>query len=574
MKRWLYCSLILAMMLATCGVSPLRADDDKRRERVLYNAKIFTGEPQHPYAEAIAIRGDKIVAVGTRSEASFAVEADAESIDLQGKMLLPGFIDSHIHAVHGGVSLITADVTDKMGSVSELVAFAADAKKSGKGMRGDLLYIGGLPLAFWSKTEDLNAHFNSGPYANQPVYLSGMDGHTGWANHALLQRAGITKEFIASLSEAERPYYGIGANSEPNGFAVDLGNDKIQTVVPEITKEQIIEAGRAAVHYLHSLGITSWLDAIADTRTLTAYRYLSEHGELTAHVAAMALVNPRNDPIQELAAAQKLRKDFSGLPNLTIPGIKVFADGVAEIPSQTAALTKPYNNTGKSGFLLFDPAAFAALVTAADKQGLIVHVHALGDRAVKETLNGIAAARKANGNSGLPHTLTHVQIADPEDIPRFHELGAIAALQLFWATAEPDSVDLLKPYIAPELYRWQYPARSLLDNLATISGASDWPVSTPNVFFAIYQAETRKGPEGVLDASQRVPREAMLYAYTINSARALNQQDTVGSLAPGKQADFIIVDRDVLTVPVEEFRETKVLQTVVAGKTVYQSRLP
>jgi predicted amidohydrolase YtcJ len=572
MKRWLYGMLFVAVTLASCFVSPLRAGDNNRHERVLYNAKIFTGDSQHPYAEAIAIRGDKIVAVGTRAEASSAVEADAESIDLQGKTLLPGFIDSHIHAVHGGVSLITADVTGKASSISELIAFAAEAKKSGKGMRGDLLYIGGLPLAFWSKTDDLNAQFNSGPYANEPVYLSGMDGHTGWANRALLQRAGITKEFIAKLPETERPYYGIGAGNQPNGFAVDLGNEKIETAVPEIPKEQIIEAGRAAVHYLHSLGITSWLDGIADSRTLTAYRYLAEHGELTAHVEAMALVNPRNDPTQELAAVQKLRRDFSGLPNLTIPGIKVFADGVAEFPSQTAAMTRPYKNTGKSGDLLFDPAVFAVLATAADKQGLIVHVHALGDRAVKETLNGIAAARKANGNSGLPHTLTHVQFADPEDIPRFHELGAIAALQLFWATAEPDSVELLKPYVAPELYPWQYPARSLLDNLATISGASDWPVSTPNVFFAIYQAETRKGPEGVLDATQRVPREAMLYAYTINSARAMNQQDAIGSLAPGKQADYIILDRDILTVPVDDFRETKVLQTVVAGQTVYQAQ--
>jgi predicted amidohydrolase YtcJ len=566
--------LILAVTLVSCFVSPLRAADDNRRERVLYNAKIFTGDSQHPYAEAIGIRGDKIVAVGTRAEASAAVEADAESIDLQGKTLLPGFIDSHIHAVHGGVSLITADVTGKVDSVSELVAFAADAKKSGKGMRGDLLYIGGLPLAFWSKIDELNAQFNSGPYANQPVYLSGMDGHTGWANRALLQRAGVTREFIAGLSQAERPYYGIGAGNQPNGFAVDLGNEKIEAAIPEIPKEQIIEAGRAAIHYLHSLGITSWLDGIADTRTLTAYRYLAEHGELTAHVEAMALVNPRNDPTHELAAVQKLRGDYSGLPNLTIPGIKVFADGVAEFPSQTAALTRPYKNTGKSGDLLFDPAAFAVLATAADKQGLIVHVHALGDRAVKETLNGIAAARKANGNSGLPHTLTHVQFADPEDIPRFHQLGAIAALQLFWATAEPDTIEILKPYVAPELYPWQYPARSLLDNSATISGASDWPVSTPNVFFAIYQAETRKGPEGVLDATQRVPREAMLYAYTINSARAMNQQDAIGSLAPGKQADYIILDRDILTVPVEDFRETQVLQTVVAGQTVYQAHLP
>jgi predicted amidohydrolase YtcJ len=254
-----------------------------------------------------------------------------------------------------------------------------------------------------------------------------------------------------------------------------------------------------------------------------------------------------------------------------MPGIKVFADGVVEYPSQTAALTRPYRNTGKSGELLFDPAQFAVLVTAADKQGLIVHIHALGDLAVKESLNAIQAARKANGNSGLPHTLTHVQLADPEDFIRFRQLGVIAALQLLWAEASGDTIELMKPYLDPAVYQWQYPARSMLDAGATISGASDWPVSSPNVFWAIYQAETRKGPEGVLDPEQRMPRAAMLYAYTRNSARALNQLDRIGTIAPGKQADLVLVDRDVTTVPIEELKDTKVLWTMFGGKVVWDS---
>jgi len=229
-------------------------------------------------------------------------------------------------------------------------------------------------------------------------------------------------------------------------------------------------------------------------------------------------------------------------------------------------------------FLLAQPILFirhettrpAELVIAADKQGLIVHVHALGDLAVKEALNGIEKARKANGNSGLPHTLTHVQFADPQDFSRFRELGVVAALQLLWASAGEDTIGLVKPHLDPSLYEWQYPARSLLDNGAVISGASDWPVSSANVFQAIYQAETRKGPQGVLDPSQRMPREAMLYAYTRNSARAMNQQNVIGSLAPGKEADLVLLDRDVLTVSPEELRDTKVIWTMVGGKTVYR----
>jgi serine/threonine protein kinase/Tol biopolymer transport system component len=165
-----------------------------------------------------------------------------------------------------------------------------------------------------------------------------------------------------------------------------------------------------------------------------------------------------------------------------------------------------------------------------------------------------------------------LQLIRPEDIPRFHELGVIASFQLYWATAETDTIELVKPYIDPALYEWQYPARSVLDEGGIIAGASDWPVSTANVFRAIYQAETRKGSAGILDARQRVPREAMLYAYTQNAARALGEQDRIGSIAPGKQADFALLDRDVLTATAEEVRDTKVLWTIAGGKTVYGTK--
>ncbi len=562
----------LITLAVFCFASVSWAQGTDKTERVLFNAKVFTGVPDHPYADAVAIRGDKIVAVGSLAEVVPAIDKNAARVDLQGKFLLPGLIDSHIHAIDGGVALVSADVGNEMPSMDALAAFAADAKKSGKGIRGDVLYIGGMPLVYWSKTDELNARFSSGAYADVPVFLGGMDGHTGWANRTLLRRAAITKDFLSHLSPAERAYYGIGPTGDPNGFAVDAGLDKIEAVIPPATKERYLEGGRAAVQYLHSLGITAWLDAMAEPPILATYRSLAERGELTAHVVALPVVNPRNDPAKELEAVQKIRQEYANLPNLTLPGIKVFADGVMEYPSQTAAMTKPYRNSGKAGDLLFDPARFAELAIAADKQGLIVHVHALGDRAVKETLNGIEAARKANGNNGLPHTLTHVQVADPEDFARFRQLGVIAALQLLWAAAEPDTIELLKPYLDPELYRWQYPARSLLDAGTIISGASDWPVSSPNVFAAIYQAETRKGPEGVLDAAQCMPREAMLYAYTRNSARALNQQDKIGSLAPGMQADLVLVDRDLLTVPPEELKDTKVLWTMVGGITVYRAQ--
>jgi predicted amidohydrolase YtcJ len=549
------------------------AGDDRAVERIFYNGKIFTGDPEHPYAEAIMIRGDKIVAVGNSTDIGRTAERNAEKIDLHGRTLLPGLIDSHVHATYGGLTLNSADVGDSVHTIAELTTFVAEAKKSGKAVQGDILVVSGIPLAMWSKTDELNARFSAGVYENQPIFLHGMDGHTCWANRALRLRAGVTKDFVSRLSEADRKYYGVGADLEPNGFAVDKGLEKIEAVLPKPSREQLLEAGRSAVRYLHSFGITSWLDPAVDEPILTAYRELSKRGELTAHVAALPVVElKKGDNTDPLIQVQALREKFGDVRDLTIPGIKVFADGVVEYPSQSAAMSSPYKNTGLNGDLLFDPTQFAKLVIDADKQGLLVHVHAIGDKAVTEALNGMEAARKVNGNSRIPHTITHLQFVVPKDIPRFKELGVIAAFQLFWASAEPDTIELVKPYIDPEVYAWQYPARSIVDTGGIISGASDWPVSTPNVFFAIYQAETRKGPEGVLNADECMPREAMLFAYTRNSAIAMRQLDKIGSIAPGKQADLVLVDRDVLTVSPDEVRNTQVLWTMEDGRMVYEAK--
>jgi hypothetical protein len=561
--------LLAAIFFSVLAVSALWAQGSAA-ERIFFHAKVFTGDPENPYAEAVAIRGDKIIAVGSLAEVLKSASADAERIDLQGKSLFPGFIDSHSHSIDGGLGLIGADASEKVHTLKDLAPFVEGAKKSGRGMRGDVLEIQGLPLEFWSHTDVLNAQFSAGAYEKQSVLLRGMDGHTAWANRALLQRAGITADFLKKLSVGERSYYGANKDMQPNGFLVDAGTEKVEPLLPPPTADKLLAAGRAALQYNYSLGITAWLDPLASDDVLQAYKLLADHGELVSQIVAFPQVFAK-DPAAELARVQKTRELYKDVPNLHVTGIKVFADGVVEYPSQTAHLTKPYKNTGRNGDLLFDPKKFAELCIAADKQGLIIHVHALGDGAVKEALDGIAAARQANGNSGLPHTLTHEQFVRPEDFPRFRELGVISALQLLWAEASPDTIEIVKPYLDPEVYKWQYPARSVLDNGGIISGASDWPVSSANVFWGIYQAETRKGSEGVLDPSQDMPREAMFYAYTRNSARAMNL-DSIGTIAPGKRADLILLDRDVLTISPDEMRETKVLWTLVAGKTVYRAK--
>ena len=450
------------------------------------------------------------------------------------------------------------------------MAFVAEAKNSGVGMNGDILEIYGLPLEFWSHTDTLNEKFSTGAYDKQPIFLRGMDGHTGWANRALRERAGITATYLKQLSPDLRSYYGSGREFEPNGFLVDAGMEKVLALIPKPDDTRLLAAARAALQYNYSLGITAWLDPLADPDVLKAYKALADHGEFLSEIGAFPRVFAK-DPPAELADVEQIRETYKNIPHLHVSGIKIFADGVVEFPSQTADLRKPYKNTGRNGDLLFDPQKFRELCINADKRGLIIHVHAIGDGAVKAALDGISAARTANGNSGLPHTLTHEQFVDPADFPRFRQLGVLSALQLLWAEASPDTIELVKPYLDPDIYQWQYPARSILDNGGIISGASDWPVSSANVFWGIYQAETRKGSEGILDASQDMPRLAMFYAYTRNSARAMNLQDEIGSIAPGKRADLILIDRDVLTVAPEQMRDAKILWTMVAGKTVYRA---
>jgi predicted amidohydrolase YtcJ len=566
-----------AILLAVFAIVPLGSALDAQAPapvRLLVNAKIFTGDPAHPYAEAVALRGDTILAVGNRPQVEAAAGPNPEILDLGGKTLLPGFIDSHNHAVDGGLLLISASSPEDLTSVDELVKIAAQAKADGRGMYGDVLNVVSIPLNIWSKNDELNARFNTGQFSDQPVFLQGMDYHTGWANLALRKKAGLDDAYLKTLTPTQLAYYGYDPKTlVPNGFAVDEGLHIIEKQVPTADAAKMLRAAHAAVESLHSLGITSWVDPAASPAILAAYRDLAKEGGLTAHVAAFPVVVVNDpDPAKLLAQPLALKQEFDSVPGLTIAGVKVFADGVAEFPSQTAAMDKPYAITGKTGQLLFDPQNFAPFCIAADKAGLIIHIHAIGDRAVTESLNGIEAARKANGPSGLPHTITHLQFVKSSDIARFQQLDVLAAYQLYWAIAGSDTIDILKPYVDPAIYQWQYPARSMLQAGTTITGASDWPVSTANPFLAIYNAETRKGPAGVLDATQDMPRLAMLYAYTINAARALNLQSKIGSIEPGKAADLTLVDRDILTVSPEEMRDTKVLWTMVAGKTVYQAK--
>ena len=575
---------LFALTLSSVAVLAPAEEKSDPTTTLYFNAHVFTAEINAPYAEAVAIRGDRILAVGTRYSVEKIAGKSARKVDLQGQFLMPGMIDAHVHPIYGGITLVMASYPDKNISIPDLVNFIRAQMNDKKSFIGDTVLIYQVDLGFWSHAAELDAILSHGEFAAVPIVLNGYDGHTGWANEAARVRAGVTADFIRHLPTEKQKFFGFDSNYASNGFVVYFGKGIIDQSLPAPTPELLLASGKAAIKYMNGAGITGWLDAAAtgsasgdaltagDEGILPIYRELAKEGLLTAHVAAYPVVSP-DAGLGQITLAEKLRKQFSDVPNLTIPGIKIFADGVVEFPAQTAAMLAPYSNTGIKVAPMFKQTSMNALVKEADRRGMQVHVHALGDAAVRASLDAFELARAQNPGSKLKHAITHVQFVTPEDQARFAQYNVIAALQLFWADADPSTVEMLKPYVDPVAYKTMYAARGLLDNGAIIAGASDWPVSTAEPFMAMYVAETRKGEEGVLFAEQSMPRMAMMYAYTRNSADALNQLNTIGTLAPGKRADLVLVDKDVLTVSADELKDAKVLSTMFAGKIVFGSGL-
>ncbi|SUD14655.1 amidohydrolase [Aquipseudomonas alcaligenes] len=552
---------------------------------VLYNGQVFTAEASQPRAQAIAVDDGRILQVGSDAAILALADASTQRIDLAGKVLMPGMIDTHSHPVMGALASLRANLYDEVKPLAELEQWILAQDAAGTARLDDIIAISGVSSAYWKDSRALAKRFNQGRWAEQPLVLDGIDGHTGWANQAMLRRVGIDAALIKTLDAKEASYIEHEADLTPTGYLSETGWDRVRSQLPKPSHELMLKAAREAVRLNLEVGVTAWMDAAAngggeqslfemrpttrDLGVLPLYRELAEKGELNVHVAALLLTHPQSKP-EDLAVQAEVMRQFEGVPNLTFPGLKVFVDGILEYPGQTAAVIDPYTNSHKQGQLLIDPQGFGPLLVAAEQRGWIVHMHAVGDRAVRESLNAVQYARQHNAKA-LPHSITHLQLVNPKEFARFRELGVIASMQLLWATAESYTEELVKPYVSAFAYRYQYPARSLHKAGATIAGASDWPVSSPNPWNAIAQASTRTGPLGVLNAAESIDRETMLRAYTINAAKALRLEDRIGSLAPGKQADLIVLDRDIFTVSDAELFDTRVLQTWFAGKPVYQA---
>ena len=500
-------------------------------------------------------------------------------IDLKGKLVLPGLIDTHIHPIIGavnGAKCSLAGVKATIEALTPVIHACLDKEQGGDDEWFEAAQLDNYGFAATAKDIDKIE-------AKRPVALWGNDGHTVWINSRGLELAGVTAE----TPDPPGGTIGRDASGAPTGVFADSATLLVEKNIPAPALDEKARLTAAELKKMSAFGITSLMDAYVTPSEEAVWRNLYDTGRLPMRVRmAIYLTDPDaaagerdSDGDDAVARLVKVSKDAEVDPDFLRAGIvKVFADGVMEYPAQTAALLSPYLDadgkpTEKSGTLYFDPERFSRLVQKLDAAGLTVHMHAIGDRAVRASLDAFAAARAANGDRDNRHQIAHLQLIDPADFPRFKQLGVIADFQLEWAKREPATEEALEPYLGPDRYRYVYPAGSLHRAGATIIGGSDWDVSTYNPFHAFQVAVTRGGGAGrePLNLDERIPLETAIDAYTINAAYAMKQDKITGSLEVGKRADLVVLDRDILTIDPETIDDTKVLATYLDGRLVYSA---
>jgi len=555
---------------------------DGAAELVFTGGAVYTMDAARRWAQAVAVRGGRIVAAGTDREVRGLVGPGTEVVDLAGGMLLPGFQDSHAHPVSGGYEQLRCDLTGKhslAGYLRLIGEYAASHPEAGWIVGGGWamdVFPGGTP-----GRRELD-----GVVADRPVFLFNRDHHGAWVNSRALALAGIDRGTPdPAHGRIEREVGG-----EPLGTLHEAAMDLVGDLAPKPTRADLAAGLRRAQAYLHSLGITAWQDAavggaLSWEDTLPIYREAEDNGELTARVVGSLWWERDQDESQ---LGDLLKRRATTLPGGRVQAstVKIMQDGVCE--DFTAAMLAPYLDgqgraTGNRGMSFVGPEALKRYTTLLDREGFQVHFHALGDRAVRESLDAIEAARRANGPNDHRHHLAHIQVVHPDDLPRFRTLGAVANGQPLWARNEPQMTELTIPFLGPERTAQQYPFGSLVRHGATVAFGSDWPVSSPDPLAGIHTAVNRTPVPGEASGSgdgrwsvepflpeERLDLPTALFGYTMGAAYVNHLERETGSIEVGKLADLVVLDRNLFEWPPEEITAAMVQQTVVDGRTVYE----
>lgn len=537
------------LVLAACERTP-------PADLVVTGVVVWTGDPAAPRAEALAVRDGSIVAVGDAGAVASLIGDETEVLEHDGGMLVPGFIDSHVHMQWGGTGLAGVqlrDATSREALASRLADFAAGLEPGEwivSGLWDHYNWGGELPRRDWidAATPD------------NPVFVIRLDGHMALANSVALELAGVD----ASTADVDGGEIIRDADGAPTGILKDKAMVLVQNAIPPPSDAQMDRIVQAATRHLARQGITTAHD-MGDWKSVAAFRRAHERGDLETRIYAMVPL-----PEQE-ALAERIAADGNGDAWVRIGGVKEFMDG--SLGSHTAAFLEPYADAPDDhGLWMNEPGQMAEWIAAADGRGLHVLIHAIGDRANRTLLDIFEDAADRNGPRDRRFRIEHAQHIHPDDVDRFAALNVIASMQPYHAIDDGRWADRV---IGEERSRTTYAFESLLHSGAVLAFGSDWPIAPASPLEGIYAAVTRRtldgaNPDGWVP-NQRIGVEQALAAYTAGGAYAAHQEGEKGTLAVGKLADFVLLDRDITAVPPAEIREAKVLATVVAGRTVYRA---
>lgn len=539
---------------------------------VLVGGDVCTLDPRRPWAAALAVADGTICYVGDDAGARRLVGPRTEVLSLDGAMVLPGFQDAHCHPASAGRDRLRIDLRAHR-DVTAYRAVVADYARShphepflvGSGWSMDA-FPGGNP------SRDLLDDI----VADRPVFLVNRDGHDAWLNGAALALGGITAETPDPWDgRIERDAAGAPTGALHEGAATRFRD----TFLPPPTDADCEEALLESQRYLHSLGITALQDANVSPQLLSVYRSLAERGLLRLHVAA-SLWYRREDGVEQVGelVEQRRRGTFGPLAAGTV---KIMVDGILE--NGSAAVHDHYldgagRSTGHNGTLFLEADELAEAVGRLDAEGFQVHFHAIGDRAVRISLDACEAAQRANGRRDARHHIAHVELIAPEDVPRFCALGVVANCQPLWACNSPQVVDLTVPVVGEERAGWLYRFGDLWRSGARLAFGSDWGVSSPDPLLQLEVAVTRVCPDDrtaePLLPEQRLDLPTAVRAFTLGSAYVNGRDDVSGTIVPGKAADLAVVDRNLFEAGAGPTGEAVVDYTIVAGEIVFARSSP
>lgn len=530
---------------------------------VLRNASIHTMDAANPRASALAIRSGRLAYVGDAAGVAAHIGARTRVADLDGRAVIPGLHDSHMHPMSAGLWLLRC----QLGEARTLVALKVAVRACAAARSGNGWLLGrGWRERLWGDARPTRAALDA-LVPDRPACLLTVEGDVAWVNSAALAAAGID---AASADPPDGSIERAAGSGAPSGVLRGTAVALVMRHAPRPTEADLREALRRASAMANAHGITAVIDASVGPEMLAAYRAADSAGELTVRVVASQWINSA----QGLAQVDALvaRAAQSRGRRLRADAAKIFLDG--EIDGRTAALLEPYaDGIGDRGQLKLEPPALDALVLALDAAGIQLHVHAMGDRATRVALDAFERAAAANGPRERRHQLAHLELVDPADFARMAQLGVAANVQPAWAWHDR-SVAEVEPLLGAQRARWLYPLGSLVASGALLVAGSDWPSTPMNPFPAMRIAITRRPPDGgpAWLPEQRVGVHALMLAYTLGGARIAGAERSTGSLVPGKSADLVVLDRDPYAVSASRLAKTRVLLTLLEGQVVYRAR--